>query len=210
MSHKEQSQTAPVEEPVATESAQASNEEQELDTSAAVDSTAEGSHLFVQLGSHVLTVSLASQNEVAAKDDTAPAAASTEDKETAMEDAIPSDRNDATALEGETTSSAKKGQKRRSSAGVPEHKNKKLNRKKSVATLRLDAQPGDYYWARLKGYPPWPSIICDEEMLPESLLISRPVTTKRPDGSYRVDYQDDGKNVRDRTYPVMFLYTNEL
>lgn len=76
--------------------------------------------------------------------------------------------------------------------------------------LRLDAKPGDYYWARLKGYPPWPSIICDEEMLPEILLGTRPVTAMRPDGSYREDYQDDGKNVRDRTYPIMYLHTNEL
>lgn len=108
--------------------------------------------------------------------------------------------------------SAKKDSKRRSSAGVPEHKGKKLNKKKSVAsfTLQLDAKPGDYYWARLKGYPPWPAIICDDEMLPESLLANRPVTAMRPDGSYREDFMEGGKNVRDRTYPVMYLFTNEL
>lgn len=109
------------------------------------------------------------------------------------------------------TSSKKTNNKnRRSSTGIPEHKNKKLSKKKSMANLNLNAQPGDYFWARLKGYPPWPSIVCDEEMLPESLLTTRPVTAMRPDGSYREDFLEGGKNVRDRTYAVMFLHTNEL
>ena len=110
--------------------------------------------------------------------------------------------------------SAKKNQKRKSSAGVPEHKTKKPTRKKSMTSLKLNlnlnATPGEHYWARLKGYPPWPAVICDEEMLPETLLANRPVTAMRPDKSYRVDYADDGKNVNDRTFPVMYLYTNEL
>lgn len=144
--------------------------------------------------------------------DDAPTADDTEYKAAAANDTVTAEESgaDATAPDRETTSSTKKNQKRRSSAGVPEHKNKKLNRKKSVATLHLDAKPGDYYWARLKGFPPWPAIISDEDMLPEILLATRPVTAKRPDGSYRTDYQDDGKNVRDRTYPVMYLHTNEL
>ena len=62
----------------------------------------------------------------------------------------------------------------------------------------------------MKGYPPWPSIICDEEMLPVSLLSKRPVSAMRPDGSYREDFREGGKNLRDRRYPVMFLGTNEL
>ena len=100
--------------------------------------------------------------------------------------------------------------KRRSSAGIPEHKSKKLNKKKSMPELHMDAKPGDYYWAKMKGYPPWPAIICDEEMLPESLLQTRPVTAMKPDGTYRDDYQPGGKNARDRTYAVMYLGTNEL
>lgn len=105
---------------------------------------------------------------------------------------------------------SKKKDKRRSSAGIPEHKAKKLNRKKSTAVLQLDAQPGDHYWTRLKGYAPWPSIICDDEMLPETLLQNRPVTARRPDGSYREDFLEGGKNVRERTYPVMYLGTYEF
>jgi hypothetical protein len=62
----------------------------------------------------------------------------------------------------------------------------------------------------MKGYKPWPSIICDEEMLPESLLMKRPVSAMRPDGTYREDFMEGGKSVRDRRYPVMFLGTNEL
>lgn len=112
----------------------------------------------------------------------------------------------------EAAPSAKKSNhsKRRSSAGIPEHKAKKLNKKKSMPTLQLNAQPGDYYWARMKGYPPWPSIVCDEEMLPESLLSTRPVTAMRTDGSYREDFMEGGKHAKDRTYAVMYLGTNEL
>lgn len=113
----------------------------------------------------------------------------------------------------ETTTDAAGGaskSKKKSTGGVPEHKTKKLNKKKSTPTLNLDLTPGDYVWARLKGYAPWPAIVCDESMLPESLLGSRPVSTKRPDGTYREDFADGGKSVRDRTYPVMFFATNEL
>lgn len=88
---------------------------------------------------------------------------------------------------------------------------KKLNKKQSKAKIQhLDAQPGDHFFARLKGFPPWPVIVCDEEMLPQNMLTSRPVTAARPDGTYRDDYADGGKKVGDRTYPVMYLQTNEL
>ena len=90
---------------------------------------------------------------------------------------------------------------------MPEHKTKKLNKKKSKVQLtQLDAQPGEYYFARMKGHPPWPSVICDEEMLPVSLLESRPVTTRQADGTFRKpEYADDGKRAHERTFPVMFL-----
>jgi hypothetical protein len=93
---------------------------------------------------------------------------------------------------------------------VPEHKKKNLSRKKSMPDLHLDVQPGQYWFCTMKGFKPWPSIICDEEMLPESLLMKRPVSAMRPDGTYREDFMDGGKSVRERRYPVMFLYTNEL
>jgi hypothetical protein len=106
--------------------------------------------------------------------------------------------------------SNKKEKRKSSTGGVPEHKNKKLNKKKSMPTLHLDCKPGDFYWAKLKGYPPWPSVICDEQMLPESLLASRPVSTSRPDGTLRDDFKEGGKNAKERTFPIMFLSTNEL
>lgn len=92
-------------------------------------------------------------------------------------------------------------------AAVPEHKTKKLNKKASSKRLtNLDAEPGQYYLARMKGHPPWPSVICDEEMLPMSLLDTRPVTTKLPNGTYKKpEYADGGKRVHDRTFPIMFL-----
>lgn len=101
--------------------------------------------------------------------------------------------------------------KRKSAGGVPEHKKTKLSKKKSMPRItHLDAQPGEYYFARLKSYPPWPSVICDEEMLPTSLLTTRPVTTKQLDGTYKEPYADGGKRAHERTFPIMFLHTNEL
>ncbi|KAJ8613762.1 hypothetical protein MRB53_036904 [Persea americana] len=99
---------------------------------------------------------------------------------------LPKRRARQSSLPQQAARQAKGGNKRRSSTGVPEHKAKNLKKKKSTADLKvnLDAKPGDYFWARLKGYPPWPCVICDEEMLPEALLQNRPVTAARPDGSY--------------------------
>ncbi|KAJ5217484.1 uncharacterized protein N7469_011109 [Penicillium citrinum] len=100
--------------------------------------------------------------------------------------------------------------KRRQSSGTGTGE-KKLNRKKSVTRVtHLNAKPGDYYLARLRSYAPWPAIICDEEILPVSLIESRPVTAAQEDGSYRADYADDGKRAHERTYPVMFFGTNEF
>lgn len=79
-----------------------------------------------------------------------------------------------------------------------------------MPNLHLDCKPGDLYWARLKGYPPWPAVICDESMLPETLLATRPVSTARPDGSLRDDFKEGGKNAKERTFPIMFMHTNEL
>ncbi|KAK5124281.1 hypothetical protein LTR85_001984 [Meristemomyces frigidus] len=116
---------------------------------------------------------------------------------------------EGTGASDSTPASGKK-EKRKSTGGIPEHKSKKLNKKKSMINLNLDCKPGEFYWARLKGYPPWPAIICDEQMLPESLLASRPVSTARPDGSLRADFQEGGKNAKERTFPIMFLSTNEF
>jgi hypothetical protein len=110
-----------------------------------------------------------------------------------------------------TPTSGSKSKARRKSAGVPEHKSKKLNKKASkVKMSHADAKPGDYFFIRLKGYPLWPGIVCDESMLPQSLISTRPVTAARADGTYRADYEDGGKKVHERTFPVMYLYTNEL
>ncbi|KAL8734776.1 MAG: hypothetical protein Q9181_003061 [Wetmoreana brouardii] len=121
--------------------------------------------------------------------------------------------NDSTTAPAQTPASGKKATNGSSKkkAAVPEHKTKKLNKKASKRLTNLDAEPGQYYLARMKGHPPWPSIICDEEMLPMSLLDTRPVTTKMPDGSYKkAEYADGGKRVHERTFPIMFLHTNEF
>ncbi|KAK1985335.1 hypothetical protein LZ30DRAFT_747253 [Colletotrichum cereale] len=114
---------------------------------------------------------------------------------------------DADAADG----TADKSKSRRRSSGISEHKGKKLNKKASKAKFfHTNAQPGDHFLVKLKGYPQWPVIVCDEEMLPETLLKSRPVTAKRADGTYREDYADGGKRQNDRTFPVMYLRTNEF
>ena len=119
--------------------------------------------------------------------------------------------NTETVTEGVngTPASSKKalnGSAKKKSAAVPEHKSKKLNRKKSKTTLHLNATPGDLYLARWKGAQPWPSVICDEEMLPSSLLKTRPVTTAQPDGTFKKpEYEPGGKREHERTFPIMFL-----
>ena len=127
------------------------------------------------------------------------------DNDTEMKDA----NSAAEVTTTQTPASSKKATNGSSKkkAAVPEHKTKKLNKKASSKRLtNLDAEPGQYYLARMKGHPPWPSVICDEEMLPMSLLDTRPVTTKLPDGTYKkAEYADGGKRVHDRTFPIMFL-----
>lgn len=120
----------------------------------------------------------------------------------------PADVAAAAAATGPTPS---KSQAKRKSVGVADMKGKKLNKKASKARiLHIDAQPGEHFFVKLKGFPQWPVIICDEDMLPKSLIKSRPVTAKRADGTYRDDLQDGAKKVADRTFPVMYLHTNEL
>ena len=88
---------------------------------------------------------------------------------------------------------------------------KKLNKKASKPKMfHLDAKPGDLFLVKLKGFPEWPVIIADEDMLPPQLTKTRPVTARRPDGTYRDDYADGGKRAIDRSYPVMYLSTFEL
>lgn len=148
------------------------------------------------------------------KEDEAVAATTTDaSAPTQEEDSAPPATNgdgaDAVAADA-ATANGKDKKRSKSGSGVPEHKAKKANKKKAAPTLHLDCKPGEFYWARLKGYPPWPSVICDEAMLPESLLATRPVSTARPDGSIRDDFKEGGKNAKERTFPIMFMHTNEL
>jgi hypothetical protein len=109
-----------------------------------------------------------------------------------------------------TPASAKSKGRRKS--GIPEHRSAKKAVKKGgkVTNNQSDAKPGDYFYIRLKGYPLWPGIVVSEDMLPTTLLNNRPVTAMRADGTYREDYQDGGKSVHLRVFPVMYLHTQEL
>lgn len=138
-----------------------------------------------------------------------PSTSGSQGDDTEMKDANDVAEATSTPTTTQTPASGKKaanGSSKKKSA-VPEHKTKKLNKKASSKRMtNLDAEPGQYYLARMKGHPPWPSVICDEEMLPMSLLDTRPVTTKLPDGTYKkTEYADGGKRVQDRTFPIMFL-----
>jgi hypothetical protein len=107
------------------------------------------------------------------------------------------------------TPASKNKARRKSSAG--ETKAKTLSKKGSKARLtHIDAQPGDHFLVKLKGHPAWPAIVCDESMLPQALISTRPVTAAKPDGTYQEAYADGGKRVNDRTFPVMYLHTNEF
>ena len=46
--------------------------------------------------------------------------------------------------------------------------------------------------------------------LPHARIKTRPVSAARSDGSYREDFADGGKRAADRTFPIMYLATNEL
>lgn len=159
----------------------------------------------------VYILTLASKPNGATHPDTTnkDSAAENEDQDGEMKDPAGTGEATATPATAQTPASGKKASNGSSKkkAAVPEHKTKKLNKKASAKRLtNLDAQPGQHYLARMKGHPPWPSVICDEEMLPMNLLDTRPVTTKLPDGTYKkAEYADGGKRVHDRTFPIMFL-----
>lgn len=123
-------------------------------------------------------------------------------------DTAPADEG-ADAENATETPSAKNKNRRKSTGG--DNKAKTLNKKGSKARItHTDAQPGDHFLVKLKGFPAWPAIICDESMLPQALVSTRPVTAARPDGTYNENYAAGGKRVNDRTFPVMYLHTNEL
>ncbi|PVI08274.1 hypothetical protein DM02DRAFT_648327 [Periconia macrospinosa] len=159
----------------------------------------------------------------ASVEDQAPDATAAVDDQTEKDEAKneqPAENGEAAATAADTTTatnatpaSTKKtsNSRRKSSSGVPEHKSKKTpNKKKKQLELHLDTKPGDMWLVAMRGYQPWPVIICDEDMLPETLLAKRPVSAIRVDGTYREDYLEGGKNAKDRRYPVMFLGTNEF
>lgn len=130
--------------------------------------------------------------------------------ETKAENSAPfADGETATENAATESASAKAKNNRRKSTGGGSRKS--LSKKASKARLtHLNAKPGDHFLVKLKGFPAWPAIICDESMLPQALVDSRPVAAARPDGSYTEAYADGGKRVNDRTFPVMYLHTNEL
>ncbi|KAB5580441.1 PWWP domain-containing protein [Coniochaeta sp. 2T2.1] len=114
------------------------------------------------------------------------------------------------AADDVAAASKSKDKSRRKSTGTGGGK-KNLKKKGSMARiLHLDAKPGDFYMIKTKGYSAWPGVIADEEMLPQAIIAKRPVTAMRPDGTYREDVADGGKRVQDRTFPVMYLETNEF
>ncbi|OTB18363.1 hypothetical protein K445DRAFT_19923 [Daldinia sp. EC12] len=150
----------------------------------------------------------------AAEETQQPAAHAKVDSDKAAEEPSQADQEEtAGAAEGvaadtESTPGDKSKARRKSTSDT---KGKKLNKKASRAKiLHIDAKPGEQYFAKLKGFPPWPVIIAEEDMLPPSMLSTRPVTAARPDGTYREDFADGGKRVADRTFPVMYLHTNEF
>ncbi|KAJ4224020.1 hypothetical protein NW759_005689 [Fusarium solani] len=131
-------------------------------------------------------------------------------KEATADSAAPPADGETTAANTAAETPAAKGRnnRRKSTGGAG---GKTLSKKASKARLtHLDAKPGDHFLVKLKGFPAWPAIICDESMLPQALVVNRPVTAARRDGTYNEAYADGGKRVNDRSFPVMYLYTNEF
>ncbi|KNG46483.1 pwwp domain-containing protein [Stemphylium lycopersici] len=149
------------------------------------------------------------QEDAAAKDDVTTDAQA--EPTAANDDAEAAPVSDAPATNGTPGPKKAANGKRKSGAGIPEHKKKTPAKKgKKAPELRLNVSPGDMHMVAMRGYQPWPVIVCDEEMLPESLLSKRPVSARRIDGTYREDFLEGGKNAKDRRYPIMFLGTNEF
>ncbi|KAL1603586.1 hypothetical protein SLS60_005174 [Paraconiothyrium brasiliense] len=152
----------------------------------------------------------AATDDQAAKDDAADAKPDAAVAESSGDVAA---AEELTATNG-TPASGKKANnnRRKSTGGVPEHKGKKTPGKKGKKEIKLNlnTKPGDMWLVAMRGYQPWPVIIADEDMLPETLLAKRPVSALRLDGTYREDFEEGGRNAKDRKYPVMFLGTNEF
>ncbi|KAI0022190.1 hypothetical protein F4780DRAFT_206470 [Xylariomycetidae sp. FL0641] len=128
-----------------------------------------------------------------------------------QEEAAGSAEGAAPEAENATPAGDKSKGRRKSTGNTGSAKGKKLNKKASKAKItHIDAKPGDHFFAKLKGFPPWPVVVCSEDMLESNMLNSRPVTAARPDGTYRDDFADGGRRVADRTFPVMYLHTNEF
>lgn len=142
--------------------------------------------------------------------DAPDAAAKEDEKPEQTENAEPA-ADDNAAAPAAATPKTKTPARRKSTAGADSAKGKKLNKKSSkAAILHIDAKPGEHYFIKLKGFPQWPCIICDEDMLPNALLKTRPVSALRADGTYREDFAEGGKRAADRSFPIMYLATNEL
>lgn len=140
---------------------------------------------------------------------TSASAEGADDTKKPEDGAAPADADKTDANGTPSASNKKGGSSKRKSGGATENKGKQNNKRKSQVN-QVHAKPGEYYLARLRSYPPWPSIVCDEEILPQSLIETRPVSAYRPDGTIREDYSEGGKRGHERTYPVMFFHTNEL
>lgn len=138
-----------------------------------------------------------------------------EQKPAAEEDSEMPDAGEASMLDADqsladTTANktpAKANNNRRKSTGGKKSGGKKGAKAK---VFYLDAKPGDHFLVKLKGYPDWPAVVIDEEMLPDQLKANRPTTAKQADGTYNENYADGGKRVGDRKFPVMYLHTNEF
>jgi hypothetical protein len=139
------------------------------------DQTFHFNSLLIQLSSRSATSQEANDKQITSSNVTRDnPALPREDVEmadsTKLDDTVPTADGSAESTT-DTPASAGKAKPRRKSGGIPEHKGKKLNKKPSKAKMtHSDAKPGDYFYVRLKGYPLWPAIVCDESMLPNTLI----------------------------------------
>jgi hypothetical protein len=179
-------------------------ESSEAKEKVATDAPARESEETAQVTSEQTKSANVTPTEAAEKQDDAETKEATKpDEDTATADA-----SDEPSFNAPASAIKLKGRRK---SGISEHKGKKLNKKASKAKMtHIDAKPGDFFYVKLKGWPSWPVVVCDESMLPLTLTKSRPVTALRQDGTYRDDFADGGPKVKDRSFAVMFLQTNEF
>jgi len=157
------------------------------------------------------------QADAAAMDTAEDSAEKAEEEPQSTKEGADADEDEQPEDEGgdDSTTTPSKSKKAASSS-----KSKSLQKKKSVGNLNkrksvggdVTFHEGMFVLARLKGYPPWPAVIVDEELIPEAVMAKKPKeSTGKRKGRISMSGLDEDQipvGARGSTaghWPVMFL-----